>query len=127
MALTFKGLTIPGIHGPLKTGNWGMQLARTSYFGVVGTSELRGERTGREIVLQSLYYNTFTTGAQLEAALEVLNQQMMRNGKLVQTGTIARTLQRCTFEGARITLGPLPSANLGWWAEVEFRWFQLGP
>lgn len=127
MALTFKGLTIPGIHGQLKLGNWGTQMSRTSYFGVVGTSELRGERTGREITLESLYYASFATGAQLEAALEVLNQQIMRNGKLVQTGTISRTLQRCTFEGAKVTKGPLPNASLGWWAEVEFRWFQLGP
>lgn len=127
MALAFRSTTIPGTHGPIKFGNWGVQNVRTQYFGLEGTSELRGERTGREIVIESWYHNSFATAAALEAALEVLNQSVPTNGKLVQTGTIARTLQRCTFEGGTITSGPLYDVRIGWWAEVTFRWYQLGP
>jgi hypothetical protein len=127
MALTFRGTAIPGTHGRMQFGNWGVQAVRTTYFGLAGTSELRGERTGRELVMESWFHNSFATAALLEAAIETLNRSMLTNGKIVQTGAIARTLQRCTFEGIKITDGPLPSNTIGYWAQVEIRWFQLGP
>ncbi|MES2793209.1 MAG: hypothetical protein V4719_26605 [Planctomycetota bacterium] len=127
MPLTFRGTPIPGLHGRPKFGPWGVQLTRTTYFGLEGESEIRGERTGRDIVMESVFYNSFVSGEQLENAIETLNKNVPTNGKIVQTGAINRTLQRCTFEGITMKGSPLPDNKIGWWVEVEIRWRQLGP
>ena len=130
MALAFRSVAIPGLHGELKFSPWDVQVSRTQFFAVQGESELRGDRGGRDIKVESIWYSAptgYTTAAQLEAAIELLNKDCPINGTLAETGAISRTLQRCTLMGVAIKLGPLPSAHLGWWAQVEIMWRQLAP
>lgn len=127
MAVTFRSALIPGLPGEPKIDPWDVQVARTQFFAVQGESELRGDRGGRSITWPWFWYASYTTAAQLEAAIELLNKDCPINGTIVETGAISRTLQRCTLMGIAIKKGPLPSSHLGFWAEVEIMWRQLAP
>ncbi len=125
MALSFRGVQWPGVHGELKFANFDTQVLRQQYFGVEGESEIRGYRGGRDIVCESFWFNSYSTAAQLLAAIETINKDAPINGRLVTTGTIARTEENCTFNGIVIKQGPLFSAYHGWWAMVDISWRQL--
>lgn len=127
MALAFRSVAIPGTHGPLQISPWGVQVARTQYFGVEGESEITGERTGRDIVVESWWHASYVTAAALQTAIDNFNKDVPINGTLVEAGNVNRTFDRCTLMGAFIKQGPIPPSTIGWFAIVEIRWRQLAP
>lgn len=127
MGLAFRSVAIPGTHGELQVSPWGVQVARTQYFGVEGESEITGERTGRDIVVESWWHSSYQSAAALQTAIDNFNKDVPINGTLVESGTISRTFARCTLMGVFVKRGPIPSNSIGWFAIVEIRWRQLAP
>lgn len=127
MTIKFRSATIPGTHGEIKLGAWGIGVSRTEYNGVTGVSEQRGERRGRTITWDAIWHNSYLTAALLEAAIENLAKDAPINGKIEETGAITRNFERCTLEAIELLRGPLPSVQVGYWREVRFHFFQLAP
>lgn len=125
MALVFRSQTLP-ITGDIEIGPWAYESAITTFNNLIGESEQRGKRRGRDITFDGWWYNSYTTSAQLEAAIENFNKDIPINGDLIQSGSMSRTLRRCTFYGVDVK-HIYPPSTIGWFAVVQLRWRQLAP
>jgi hypothetical protein len=127
MPISFRGQFIPGVYQQPKMAPWAVQVARTHYFGVAGESEIRGERGGRNLDFEGMWYFAYESAELLQADIEGLNSQAPINGTIVRTGPITDSFPNCTLMGVTIKQGPLPSTQYGWWAMVDISFRQLGP
>jgi hypothetical protein len=134
MAITHAGSPIQGLHGPLLTVPPELQVARTKFFGVMGTSEIAGGNGGRELVTEIWLYGTvspFGTPAQIAQYITSLDRRVGQNGDLVVAPPgISYTWKNVTFVGfERGQWGCLPdlTQQLGgsWWCAGTLRFYQL--
>lgn len=119
---------IPGTHEAILPQAPELQTSRTKFFGVVGTSEIRGEAGGRFLVTDIWIHNNFGAAA-LTAFLQDLDRRVGEHGDLqITTTPFPRVYKHCTFEGfSRDPLGPMPDLAgtvPGFWCRGVLRFFQ---
>lgn len=132
MGLSHNGNQIYGTHGPIIQRSPDLQVARTKFWGVKGTSEILGFGGGRPLTIESWIHNGFTNPADCVTYLNLLDRYIGGHGDLEVTtpGGIARIFHHVTFEG--FDMGPwgiLPdqSGTLdgGYWCMGTLKFFQL--
>ena len=127
--LIHNGIPIPGTHGPVLYEPPELQTARTKFFGVIGTSEIRGLAGGRGLFTEIWLHNNYSSMALIVAVLEGLDNRVGDHGDLQVTTGIVRTFKHCTFHGFEPDgLGPLPDVAgtvPGHWCKGVLRWYQL--
>lgn len=133
MAIQFDYTPIPGVHGPILMGLPELQVTRTKFQGVRGTSEIMGETGGREIFTRHWLYGGTSTTALMMQLLRRLETMIGKNAALVITAPgIPATFNHCTFLGfEKEEPGILPdlTGQLGgnYWCPGTLRWYQLSP
>ena len=124
-----NGIVIPGTHEAVLTEPPELQVARTKFFGVVGTSEIRGLAGGRGLYTHIWLHNNFTIMEHIVALIEGLDNRVGDHGDLRVTGAVPRLFKYCTFHGfTPDPLGPMPDVAgtvPGFWCAGVLRWFQL--
>lgn len=112
------------------------QLKLTQFWGVVGESELRGERGMRVIEVLMTLHNGYPSYAALRAQLVGLEVSVGNHGNLVIDSSAPRTFNHVTFDGFTPGRspedGPLPDVANGfggganaWFIRGVFRFHQL--
>lgn len=134
MALTFKGTSIPGIHGDLIAPSPEVQRTETATSGLRGISELRGELTGGEFVVNVTLFNSYSTAAACYSAIAALRNLQGKNGTLAETGNRTFSEANVTLVDVALNRGPIPctgastvSGYSGWMAELQLRFRRLRP
>ena len=132
MAITFRGTSIPGIHGEILTPAPEPLRSEVSTMGLKGATEVRGQTGGRDFTFQHTLFNGYTTSSACDSAIVNLEALQNTNGSLVETGLISRTFRNCTLISVRRTRGPIPvtgassvSGYSGWMATLELTFRQL--
>jgi len=131
MSMTFAGTTIPGKQGAFATSPPMLQATRTKFQGIVGTSEINGERGMRIVECHIWIFNSgaLYDDASIKAFLRTLDNLVGTHGDIVDTdSTYKRNFKHCTFEGfSPHPRGPIEDSagKLGWWCEGTLRWTQL--
>jgi hypothetical protein len=134
MALTFKGTSIPGIHGDLIAPSPEVQRTETATSGLRGISELRGELNGGEFVVNVTLFNGYSNAAAVYSAIATLRNLQGKNGALVESGNRSFSESNVTLVDVALNRGPMPCNGAstvgtftGWMAELQLRFRRLRP
>lgn len=102
--LKFASKTIPGSTESLVYSSPEVPLRRVKYWDVIGEGEIAGRRGGRAIVVTHLFHDQFPSVTKLQIALDELDRQVGKHGRLQYTATVhggdshVETLNNCTLE-----------------------------
>jgi hypothetical protein len=134
MAITFRGTSIPGIHGEILPPAPEALRSETVTAGTRGATEVRGQTGARDFVVEVTLYNSYSTSSACNTAIVNLEALQNTNGSLVETGLISRPFGNCTLLSVRRLRGPIPvsgstsispSTYTGWMATLELTFRQL--
>lgn len=132
MAITFRGTSIPGIHGEILTPAPEPLRSEVMTMGLRGATEVRGQTGARDFTFEHTLFNSYSTSSACNDAIVNLEALVNTNGSLVETGNISRTFGNCTLISVRRILGPIPvtgassaSGYSGWMAVIELTFRQL--
>jgi len=132
MAITFRGTSIPGIHGEILPPAPEPLRSEVATAGTRGATEVRGQTAAREFQVNVTLFNSYSTSSACNTAIVNLEALQNTNGSLVETGLISRTFGNCTLVSVRRLRGPIPvsgassvSGYSGWMAELELTFRQL--
>lgn len=132
MAITFRGTSIPGIHGEILTPAPEPLRSEVRTMGLRGATEVRGKTGARDFTLEHTLFNDYSTSSACNTAIVNLEALVNTNGSLVETGAIERTFGLCNLVGVRRIRGPIPctgassiSGYSGWMAVLELTFRQL--
>jgi hypothetical protein len=132
MAITFRGTSIPGIHGEILTPAPEPLRSEVQTMGLRGATEVRGQTGARDFTFEHTLFNGYASSSDCETALVNLEALTNTNGSLVETGLISRTFANCTLMTVRRVRGPIPvtgassaSGYSGWMAVIELTFRQL--
>ena len=127
MALTFKGVSIPGSNEDIQVPPFEVRTQEMEFFGLDGASEITGGYIPREIYCRHWFYNNYSTAAQLIAALATIHGLVGQNGTLVRSGNVSASYPNCTFKGffPEPGTGIVPPSGFGWYAIGALRFRQL--
>lgn len=132
MAITFRGTSIPGIHGEILTPAPEPLRSEVMTMGLRGATEVRGKTGARDFTLEHTLFDSYSTSSACDTAIVNLESLVNTNGSLVETGLVSRTFANCTLISVRRMRGPIPvtgassaSGYSGWMAVIELTFRQL--
>ena len=132
MAITFRGTSIPGIHGEILTPAPEPLRSEVMTMGLRGATEVRGKTGARDFTLEHTLFDSYSTSSACDTAIVNLESLVNTNGTLVETGLVSRTFANCTLISVRRMRGPIPvtgassaSGYSGWMAVLELTFRQL--
>ncbi len=137
MALTFAGIPIRGIHGPVVEGSPSAQTIRAQYWDLSGETEIVGQLGGRDLSCRVLMYGNYTTVTAIKQALRAWQKRVGQHGTLIEViDGESIPFEFCTLDavmpipfGSQEEAGPMEdignTLDGGWWMHVEFKWHQL--
>lgn len=132
MAITFRGTSIPGIHGEILTPAPEPLRSEVMTMGLRGATEVRGKTGARDFTLEHTLFDSYSTSSACDTAIVNLESLVNTNGSLVETGLVSRTFANCTLISVRRMRGPIPvtgassaSGYSGWMAVLELTFRQL--
>ena len=126
MALVFGSLFTLNGNGTAQEGAWNFPQQRNVAFGVPGSTVLAGARTDRPLSFEIWIYNSYSTEANLKAAVDAVEALTGREATLTVD---SQSYGRCLFDGL-VPRSPRPrinSPNLGWLWIGQARFTQLQP
>jgi len=132
MAIAFRGISIPGIHGDILTTAPEPLRSEVMTMGLRGATEVRGKTGPRDFTLQHTLFDSYSTSSACNDAIVNLEALVNTNGSLVETGPISRPFANCTLISVRRMRGPIPVTGAssapgysGWMAVLELTFRQL--